>query len=87
MCATQIQALWRGYIAYNKFIHVISDIILVQSVFRRFKAIKLVYRRLDQQRILVAAVTRLSASWRRYHAEKEYKYKLAGKKLVVSYVP
>lgn len=81
-CAIRIQAIWRGFVANNKFIHAIADIILVQSIVRRYRAIRIVVQWREQRSILVAAVTRLSATWRRFYVEREYKYNLAGEKII-----
>ena len=72
--ATRVQAAWRSYQAYNKFVHAMSDIILVQTIVRRYQAIKTLHR-------WNKSATKISSAWRRYYAVREYKCSIAGKHL------
>jgi hypothetical protein len=80
--ATRIQSAWRGYTAYDDFVHDISDIILVQSLVRRFNAIGIKIQ-LQEEQMLVEneSATKIAATWRRFYAVREYKYGLAGEQM------
>ena len=79
-CATLIQAMWRQRMASDNFIKAMSDIILIQSIARRCSALK-VSRRLkeEKQKFREASSTKISSTWRRFFAAKEYRYNVAGK--------
>lgn len=78
--ATRIQSAWRSYSAYDDFVHAISDIIVVQSLVRRFNAIKFTMQLQEERRLQEnKAATKIAATWRGFYAVREYKFDLAGK--------
>jgi myosin heavy subunit len=81
-CATLIQAAWRGCIASDDFIQTVSDIILVQSLARRLIALRVLRLLKEEEHLLqVASSTKISSTWRRFFAVREYKYSIAGKRI------
>ena len=68
--ATKIQATWRGYAAHDDFIHVISDIILAQSVVRRCIASRAIHQIREERQIYCA--TRIQAVWRGCRASNSF---------------
>ena len=79
-CATLIQATWRRCMAADNFIQAVSDIILIQAIARRCSALK-VSRRLkeEKQKLREASSTKISSTWRRFFAIRDYRCNVAGK--------
>ncbi len=68
--AVRIQKVWRGFVAYADYMFAIADVVIVQSVARRWLAIRR-RRDMQEQQRHDAAVT-IQRYWRRFVAETEY---------------
>jgi hypothetical protein len=68
--AVIIQKAWRGFVAYADYMFVIADVVNVQSVARRWLAIR--RRRVMQAQQRQNAAVTIQRYWRRFVAETEY---------------
>lgn len=78
--AKKIQASWRSYTAVIRFTWTIYDIVLVQSIARRWIA----HRRVDliqeaNYELQVEAITKIQAQWRSFSDYRDYMILLGGK--------
>ena len=73
--ATSIQAKYRGYSALLHFQFDLVDVIIVQSVVRRWKACKSAGNIRDERRELAA--TKIQAAWRSFEAYSDYIFSIA----------
>jgi hypothetical protein len=68
--AITVQTAWRGFICYADYMFVISDVVLTQSVARRWLHRKEYPRLLHEHRSMTAIV--VQTSWRRYTHSTDY---------------
>jgi hypothetical protein len=74
--AVAIQSKWRARAASDAYLLMLVDIILVQSVARRFIAHKSVARL--QEEIEFNAATTISSTWRRHTCLRQYRRTVSG---------
>ncbi|GAX19075.1 hypothetical protein FisN_3Lh009 [Fistulifera solaris] len=68
--AVMIQKVWRGFVAYADYMFAIADVVIIQSVARRWLAIR--RRRVMQEQQRQDAGVTIQRYWRRFVAETEY---------------
>lgn len=66
--------------ATDNFIKAVSDIILIQSIARRYIALNVTQKLKEERHMLLeASSTKISSTWRRFFASRDYRCNIAGK--------
>lgn len=80
--ATKIQAAWRGFAASIRYTWSIYDVVLVQSLVRRWLARRYIHEALEEKyRKEMAAATKIQAQWRGFSDFRDYMILLGGMSL------
>lgn len=78
-CATKIQASWRSYTALTRFTWTVFDVVLVQSLARRWLAGRHVEKLMkENHQLQIDSATKIQAQWRGFSDYRDFMILLGG---------